>query len=78
MSDAMTTITATITDGARLLSGKPVAAALNAETQARVAVFVGLHGYAPILAAVSVGATPDGARYMETLRRSATSCWPRL
>ncbi len=72
MSDPVTTTTATTTaNGACLLSGKPVAAALNAETQARVAVFVGLYGYAPILAAVSVGVTPDGARYMETLRRSA-------
>jgi len=58
-------------NGARLLSGKPVATALNAETQTRVAVFVGRYGYTPILAAVSVGATPEGARYMETLRRSA-------
>jgi len=59
--------------GARLLLGKPVAASLNAETKTRLAAFVGRHGYAPILAVVSVAATPEATRYTDTLRRGAAA-----
>lgn len=59
--------------GARLLLGKPVAEAINAATKSRLAAFVDRHGFAPILAAVSVAATAEATRYANTLRRGAAA-----
>lgn len=59
--------------GARLLLGKPVAERLNAETKTRLAAFVDRHDYAPILAVVSLAATPEASRYTDTLRRGAAA-----
>lgn len=71
MSDARPRDTSAAPPGARLLLGKPVAESLNAATRTRLAAFVARHEYAPILAAVSVDATPDAMRYADTLRRGA-------
>ena len=75
MSDPTTTgsVRGHFPPGARLLLGKPVAERLNAETKTRLAAFVDRYDYAPILAVVAVGATPETTRYTDTLRRGAAA-----
>ena len=58
---------------ARLLTGKPVAEAMNTQTRNQVAAFVAQNRSVPILAVVSVGANAEATRYAETLRRAAAA-----
>lgn len=54
-----------------LLVGKPVAAAITEEVRAGVAAFVARYGYTPVLAVMTVGATPAAERYTGTLRKQS-------
>lgn len=58
---------------AQLLRGKPVAAAITAETRAGIAAFVARYGYTPALAVLTVNPTPAADRYTETLRTQAAA-----
>ncbi len=49
---------------ARLLSGKPIAEAIKAETAAEIAELKEKHGFAPCLAVVRVGEDPASAVYV--------------
>lgn len=59
--------------GARMLLGKPVAAAITEEVRAGVAAFVERYGYVPTLAVMTVGPTPAAERYTETLRKQSAA-----
>jgi len=59
--------------GARMLLGKPVAAAITEEVRAGVAAFVERYGYVPTLAVLTVGPTPAAERYTETLRKQSAA-----
>ncbi len=59
--------------GARMLLGKPVAAAITEEVRAGVAAFVEQYGYVPTLAVMTVGPTPAAERYTETLRKQSAA-----
>lgn len=59
--------------GARLLLGKPVAAAITEEVRAGVAAFVEQYDYVPMLAVMTVGPTPAAERYTETLRKQSAA-----
>lgn len=59
--------------GARLLLGKPVAAAITQEVRAGVTAFVARYGYIPALAVMTVGPTPAAERYTETLRKQSAA-----
>jgi methylenetetrahydrofolate dehydrogenase (NADP+)/methenyltetrahydrofolate cyclohydrolase len=58
---------------ARLLVGKPVAAAIVEEVRVGVADFVARYGYTPVLAVMTVGATPAAERYTGTLRKQSAA-----
>jgi len=59
--------------GARMLLGKPVAAAITEEVRAGVTAFVERYGYVPTLAVLTVGPTPAAERYTETLRKQSAA-----
>jgi methylenetetrahydrofolate dehydrogenase (NADP+) / methenyltetrahydrofolate cyclohydrolase len=59
--------------GARLLLGKPVAAAVTDEVRAGVAAFVGQYDYVPALAVVTVDPTEPAQRYTETLKKQSAA-----
>lgn len=59
--------------GARILLGKPVAAAITEEVRGGVAAFVERYGYVPTLAVMTVGPTPAAERYTETLRKQSAA-----
>src|SRR5215813_5085821 len=69
-----TTIAAEMTEtGARLLLGKPVAAAITEEVRAGVAEFIGQYDYVPALAVLTVDPTREADRYTETLRKQSAA-----
>ncbi|MDQ6832857.1 MAG: bifunctional 5,10-methylenetetrahydrofolate dehydrogenase/5,10-methenyltetrahydrofolate cyclohydrolase [Chloroflexota bacterium] len=59
--------------GARMLLGKPVAAAITEEVRAGVVAFVERYRYVPTLAVMTVGPTPAAERYTETLRKQSAA-----
>lgn len=59
--------------GARMLLGKPVAAAITEEVRAGVAAFVGQYDYVPVLAVLTVDPTREADRYTETLRKQSAA-----
>ncbi len=61
------------TSGARMLLGKPVAAAITEEVRTGVAAFVERYRYVPTLAVMTVGPTPAAERYTETLRKQSAA-----
>ncbi|HLY14704.1 MAG TPA: bifunctional 5,10-methylenetetrahydrofolate dehydrogenase/5,10-methenyltetrahydrofolate cyclohydrolase [Candidatus Limnocylindrales bacterium] len=58
---------------ARLLLGAPIAAEIRAGVKADVEAFQALHGYAPGLAVVIVGADAPSAVYLQQILRSCRS-----
>ncbi|MGH2511438.1 MAG: bifunctional 5,10-methylenetetrahydrofolate dehydrogenase/5,10-methenyltetrahydrofolate cyclohydrolase [Candidatus Limnocylindrales bacterium] len=58
---------------ARLLLGRPIAADIRASVQADVAEFRRVHGYAPGLAVVIVGADAPSAVYLQQILRGCQS-----
>ncbi len=73
MTSSQTTIADTAQRGARMLLGKPVAAAITEEVRAGVVAFVERYGYVPTLAVMTVGPTPAAERYTETLRKQSAA-----
>ncbi len=71
MTAARTTTEQTNETVARLLLGKPVAAAITEDVRAGVGEYVGKFGYVPELAVLTVGPTKPAERYTETLRKQA-------
>ncbi len=71
---ATTTMAAEMTEtGARLLLGKPVAAAITEEVRVGVAAFVGQYDYVPALAVLTVAPNEAARRYTNTLERQAAA-----
>jgi methylenetetrahydrofolate dehydrogenase (NADP+)/methenyltetrahydrofolate cyclohydrolase len=71
---ATTTVAADMTEtGARMLLGKPVAAAITEEVRAGVADFVGQYEYVPVLAVLTVDPTPEADRYTMTLQKQTAA-----
>ncbi len=58
---------------ARLLLGKPVAAAITETVRAGVAAFIARYDYVPVLAVMTIGPTPAAERYTETLRKQSAA-----
>lgn len=73
MTTTQTATQAAAASGARMLLGKPVAAAITEEVRAGVAAFVARYGYVPTLAVMTVGPTPAAERYTETLRKQSAA-----
>lgn len=61
------------TTTARMLLGKPVAAAITEEVRTGVAAFIARYRYTPVLAVLTVGPTPAAERYTETLRKQSAA-----
>jgi len=73
MSSSQTVIADVAHTGARLLLGKPVAAAITEEVRAGAVAFVEQYGYVPTLAVMTVGPTQAAERYTETLRKQSAA-----
>ena len=73
MSPARSLARDVVESGARMLLGKPVAAAITEEVRAGVAAFVERYRYVPTLAVMTVGPTPAAERYTETLRKQSAA-----
>jgi methylenetetrahydrofolate dehydrogenase (NADP+)/methenyltetrahydrofolate cyclohydrolase len=65
--------TAETETGARLLLGKPVAAAITDEVRAGVAAFVGQYDFVPVLAVLTVAPNEAAKRYTNTLERQSAA-----
>jgi methylenetetrahydrofolate dehydrogenase (NADP+)/methenyltetrahydrofolate cyclohydrolase len=71
---ATTTMAAEMTEtGARLLRGKPVAAAITEEVRTGVAAFIGQYDYVPALAVLTVAPTPEAKAYTDTLEKQSAA-----
>jgi methylenetetrahydrofolate dehydrogenase (NADP+)/methenyltetrahydrofolate cyclohydrolase len=73
MTSTRTAVRETAESGARILLGKPVAAAITESVRDGVAAFVERYGYVPTLAVMTVGPTPAAERYTETLRKQSAA-----